>query len=59
MKSPTIPEGFIFSRPRTSGNIDITCCHKGCHQSITVAAQDDLWARRFIEKHQKLHGGER
>lgn len=58
MKAPDIPEGFIFSRPRHSGNIDVTCTHPGCHQSISAAAHDDLWARRFIQKHQKLHGGE-
>ena len=57
MKAPTIPEGFIFSQPRGSGNIDITCCHQGCHHSITVAARDDMWAKKFIQKHQKLHGG--
>ena len=59
MKAPDIPEGFMFGRARQSGNFDITCLHPGCHQSISVAARDDLWARRFIEKHQKLHGGEK
>lgn len=56
MKSPTIPEGFMFCKSQSgSGNIEITCTHPGCHEATTAAATDDLWARRFIKRHRALH----
>ena len=55
MKPVKIEGGFEFRQRGES--IEITCLSHGCHHSTTAAAQDDLWARRFIAKHKKIHGG--